>query len=392
MFMFGIKKSDLDKIIPLVVPDDFAHMPILGHIHFLVSAKGVDLAATSLDWTKRHVLPATVTEFKAKDKKKEIAVSVHFKEFKKLLGLLPKGDDLTLSWVNDTLSIHFATGKLHIVTLETDSVRDLLDMPSGPLLATVPTADFKELIDSVKYAVCKDDTKYNLTNVFIRTERKTKTLRSCATNGHRLALHTVKAEQGARIADGIMFSRELISILPGFTGKEITIHRFRVMDKDKDKKPYIKLEQVVFACGPYSVWQKTSDRGLFPDVSRVLPTDDGVTTRAKVDPAKMVPVLKRASAIGTEKFKGAMLTFDKGKGAQLQVSVSNPMSGTGLVENVACDYQEQQEPVDFRINSLYLIDALNQCGGAATINIKSPEIPIKIVSGNDTMVVMPMRL
>jgi DNA polymerase III sliding clamp (beta) subunit (PCNA family) len=422
MFELTIKKTDLERILPLVIPLKTNTMPVLTCIHFIVTNRTADIAATSLDWTKRHILPATITKYQAEPQKvtfegktrvvipKEIAISVPFDRFKKLLGLLPKGDAVTLSWDKYILSLIYKTGKLTMPTLDTTEIRELLDMPVGGNLAVIPTDDFKTLINSVKYALSKDETKYNLQNVQIITSPRTSTLRSAATDGHRMALHTIKSS--SNLPDGILFDGTLISSLPGFTGKEIVISRWQKIEK-KDvkqllktaspagapakyrtiKKDVVTQERLVFRSGDYSIWQShgnNSNKGTFPEIDRVIPPDSQTTTKFKIDPVKLDPVNKRAMGIGSGKFKGMCLALDKAKG--LNISASDPNEGLAMDEDVPCQFLAQAQPVTFRLNANYLADVLAQAKGPMTFQVADELKPLKITCGNDTAIIMPMRL
>jgi DNA polymerase-3 subunit beta len=365
LFSLNIKRENLEKILPLLAVERSPSMPVLECLYFIAGKGKLSLASTNLTVWKRHDVQADV-------KGKGVA-AVNFAKFKKFLSLIPKGDDINLHWSDHSfMTFLYPKGKLELAGIGEDI--PCTDIPKGEAVATLPTADFLQAVNAVKYAVATDLTKYNLTNVWLQTPAKTAKLRAAATDGHRMALHEINVSTEGRIPDGLFIHGDMLSVLNGFTGDKMQI------TKDGDK--------YIFRSGPFTVWENVSDCGQFPEVDRVTPQGKG-SCRVKVSPVEIIPTIMRGVEIASEKFAGMKCTFIP-DASQIEINVNNPALGV-LTEMVGATYLNKS-PIAMRLNGRYLLDMFKRVDGPAVIDVYHDTHPIKITAGNDTAVIMPMRV
>src|SRR5437867_6285948 len=193
----SIKREDLTKGLYLVqgVVERRNTVPILANVMIEPAAEALALTATDMEIGVRVEVAAHV--------KKKGAVTLNARKLYEIAREVP-GDEVVLKsnqagWV-DVLS---GRSKFKIVSL------DVKDFPQLPLGADAPqgvtlriaTGTLREMIDRTLFAVSSDETRFNLSGVFLASG-EAESLRMVATDGHRLAM-VERRVPGPRLERGV---------------------------------------------------------------------------------------------------------------------------------------------------------------------------------------------
>jgi DNA polymerase-3 subunit beta len=236
------------------------------------------------------------------------------------------------------------------------------------------------MIDKTSYAICHDETKYNLNGVFIKAqeENNRQILRMVATDGHRLSI--AEKEFSGKIDNelqkGVIFPKKGVFELKKMTEEEENDIMISFLDNNA----------VVKKGNTYVVMRLVD--GEFPDYTRVMPVNNDKVI--KINREVFFHSLRRMSILSSEKFKG--IKFDI-KAGSMEISASNPELGEAR-EEIDLDYAG--EPLTVRFNARYLIDVLTVLEDEfVEMDLRdelSPAIMRPAASTDFRSVIMPMRL
>jgi DNA polymerase-3 subunit beta len=222
--------------------------------------------------------------------------------------------------------------------------------------------------------MAQQDVRYYLNGLLLETSAKS--LRSVATDGHRLALCDVELPEGAKSGQQVIVPRKGVLELQRLLGNE-----------EQALAVAIGLNHVRVQIGDIRFTSKLID-GRFPEYGRVIPNDPPrVVTAVRED---LRQALQRAAILSNEKYRGIRFAV---KPNALTIQSHNPEQEEAEVE-VEVNYEGEDLEIGFNVN--YLLDAL-----AA---VEGPEVQIGLTDGNSSclirsvadagsrFVVMPMRL
>jgi len=239
----------------------------------------------------------------------------------------------------------------------------------------------KAMIEKTSYAICNDDTKYNLNGLFTKVETTPagdQVLKMVATDGHRLSIANgkLKGTAGPELLKGVILPKKGIYELKKITEEDSGTLLFGFMDNSA----------VIKRGDSYMVMRLVD--GDFPDYNRVIPeANDRII---KVNKEEFVHSVRRMAILSSEKFKGILLEISA---SSIKISSSNPELGDAMEE---LDVVYGGEPLAVRFNARYLLDVL---GVAETEYVEmkfkdelSPSIIVPEKSDSFLAVIMPMRL
>jgi DNA polymerase-3 subunit beta len=370
---FIIKREDLVRGLYLVqgVVERRTTQPILSNVLLEPVEGGIALTATDLEVGLRCTVPAQVR------KKGSATVSA-----RKLYEISREvvAEEVTIKtqqagWVE----VLAGRSKFKIVSL------DAKEFPEFPLRGDPSTTGvsirltsslLREMIDRTLFAVSSDDTRLNLSGVFLTTGEKG-TLRMVATDGHRLAmvdrkLGEVSLERGVILPrKGLAEARKLLDEAPD---AELTL-----MVSSKDLR----------MTSPTMSFFMRLLEAEFPDYRQVIPAGTRIRVRANRD--DFLAALRRISLLASERSRGVKLSIEKGR---LEISASNPDQGEAS-EDIEVAYGGEALSIGF--NARYLMDVLGVHGEGEVVELAlTDEVgPGVLRSSQDpdfTYVVMPMRL
>ena len=238
---------------------------------------------------------------------------------------------------------------------------------------TVAQNEFKKLIEFTQFAMASQDVRYYLNGMYF--EASGNTLRSVATDGHRLASCSIELAQ--------TFEEQSV-IVP----RKGVIELVKLLDNDQASLTIqIGQNNLRAIIDGYIFTTKLVD-GRFPDYRRVIPRNGDKELISGRETLKQA--FSRAAILSNEKFRGVRLTLSENL---LQITANNP-EREEAEEYIDVNYQSADLEIGFNVS--YVLDVLN--------TLKSDQVKITFSSSdnsaliesidddNSLYVLMPMRL
>ena len=293
---------------------------------------------------------------------------------------LSDGVDVELDHDAGAERLHIRSGRsrFSLACLARDEFPSLSD-GAFPCQFRLETAVMKKMIDKTRFAISTEETRYYLNGIYlhIREGDGLSYLSAVATDGHRLALASDEAPQGASSMTGSILPRKAVGEL-----------RKLLEDTEQDFMDVsVSESRIRFVFDDVKLSTKLID-GTFPDYERVIPSDnDRVLT---IDPVHFSRAVDRVATVSFEKTRAVKLSLGS---KRLELSVTSPDSGSA-VEELEVDYDAGDLEIGF--NARYLLDINAQLDKQeARFEFKDSASPTVIRSGDDDgllFVLMPMRV
>ncbi|HEU0264517.1 MAG TPA: DNA polymerase III subunit beta [Geobacterales bacterium] len=347
-------------------------MPILSNVLIEATESKIELTATDLEVGMNSSYPATII--------KPGKLTVSAKKLYEIIKELPDQEIHVASRDNDWIDISCGRSHFSIVGLSPTEFPYFPRIQDDHFLV-LSGATIAAMIERTMFAICHDETKYNLNGVFTRLEGEgeNQLLKFVATDGHRLAIADapLTGNGAEELKKGIILPRKGIMELKKLAeegGSQEILLGFM------DNSAVLKKGELV-------VVMRLVD-GEFPDYNRVVPAGNDKTLRANRD--DLIHALKRMAILSSEKYKGIKLEV---KEQVVEISSSNPELGEAR-EEVEVTYNGG--PITIRFNARYLIEALQVVAEEQVqLAIKDELSPALIMPASGTgflSVIMPMRL
>jgi len=370
--------ADLKRATALLarVADRKSTMPILAHALIRVDAEGTTLAATDLNVTAIVRLPWRGTSG---------GFTVPAKGLADIVKRLPSEEcEITRKGM---LGLVVTSGSLASV-LHGIPDRDFPKVPSDEGLAwhACNAEVFADSLESVAYAVCKDETRFHLNGIKYECpdgEHAT----FVATDGHRLAL-TRAALSGAPTAGVIIPSKgatEIVKVLRGKWSGDVC-------------DVAIKGNALFVRYGAVTLAVKLID-AQFPPYMQVIPKE--YNRLATIERKPLIEALKRAALVCTET-RGVKLSFASGK---VTLPSDDPDVGEASESLTAeSEWCESGATAAIGVNARYMLETLGEIDCKhVTLAFNAELDPILVrstehavsYSRNDSphlAVIMPMRI
>jgi len=373
---FEIERESLLRALQRVqsIVDRKNTIPILSHLLIESADDHVVFSATDLEVGIRFRLPAKVF--------KSSKVAVPAKSLYEIVRELPN-DSLVRLQVFDNFWVELLSGKSVFKLVGQDS-DEFPQLPQVNKKKAVKLASprFSEMIDHTIFAVSNDQTRYDLSGVFLeQLKSKGKVyLRMVATDGHRLSMMDQELEdiKDVYLDQGVILPRKGLTELRRILNEE---ESFFCCLMDNNAVFWNPSEQV-------QLFMRLLD-GEFPDYTPVIPQNNDKRVIVKRD--QLLNSLKRISVLSLEHSRSVKFHFEKGK---LKLSSSNPKLGEGK-EDVDIDYGGDKVEIGF--NAGYFIDILNAMDDQDNIvmemtDILSPSVIKGTKFDGSLNIVMPMQL
>ena len=340
-------------------------MPILANV--LLSAKGGRLAVTATDLEVELVATSEV------DVQRNGEITVPGRKLLDICRALPEGAEISLTLDAEKMSVRSRKSRFTLSTLPASEFPTVDEINAQQSLR-VPQKEFRRLLEKTSFSMAQQDVRYYLNGLLLETSAKS--LRSVATDGHRLALCDVELSDGAKPGQQVIVPRKGVLELQRILGNEEQILEVA-----------IGLNHVRVQVGDIRFTSKLID-GRFPEYSRVIPNNPPrLVTAVRED---LRQALQRAAILSNEKYRGIRFAV---KPNALTIQSHNPEQEEAE-EEVEVGYDGEDLEIGFNVN--YLLDALAAVEGA--------EVHIGLTDGNSSclirsaadpgsrFVVMPMRL
>ncbi|MDD2851242.1 MAG: DNA polymerase III subunit beta [Desulfuromonadaceae bacterium] len=371
---FKIDKEQFMKALQKIqgIIEKRTSMPILSNVLLEAQEGSLFVTATDLEVGMKSSYAADVTV--------PGKITVSAKKLYEIVKELPNQPILFLSKDNDWVEIKCGKVQFNIVGLSSDEFPYFPEVKEENLFE-IETSLLRGMIERTSYAICTDETKYNLNGIFIKVEVNsdgTNGLRMVSTDGHRLSIASgqLKGNPGPELLKGVILPKKGIYEMKKVTDEEGGTLMFGFLDNS-----------AVLKKGDSYMVMRLVD-GEFPDYNRVIPT--GNTRIVTVNKEDFSHSVRRMAILSSEKFKGIMLEIVSGG---IKISSSNPELGDAM-EELDVDYTG--EPIAVRFNARYLLDVLS-VAETEKIEMKfkdelSPSILVPENSDTFLAVIMPMRL
>jgi DNA polymerase-3 subunit beta len=347
-------------------------MPILSNVLLEAGESGLMVTATDLEVGMKSTYPATVITAGK--------ITVGAKKLFEIVKEFPNKEITFSSKENDWVEIKCGKVHFNIVGLSSE------EFPYFPLikednLFEIAGSLLRGMIDKTSFAICNDDTKYNLNGLFTKveiSENGKHHLKMVATDGHRLSIANgaFEGKTGAELENGVILPKKGILELKKITEEDNGTLLFGFMDNNA----------VIKQSDSYMVMRLVD--GEFPDYKRVIPASNDRIIVINKD--NFTHSVRRMAILSSEKFKGIMLEISQNN---IKISSNNPELGDAMEE---IDITYGGEPFTVRFNARYLLDVL-AITDTENIEMKfrdelSPSIITPENSDSYLAVIMPMRL
>lgn len=346
-------------------------MPILANVLIEASNNKMFITATDLEVGMKSSYDAVISE--------EGKITVSAKKLYEILKELPETDVYFSTRENDWVDLQCGKARFNIVGLSSEEF-PYLPKTDNLNQISLGSSTLNELVEKTAFAICQDETKYNLNGIFFTTSLKESTpfLKLVATDGHRLSLaeSPLTGTLESFLEKGVILPRKGIYEIRRLTEDNTG----EVLLSFVDNNAVLKKDDTV-------IIMRLVD-GEFPDYTRVIPVNnDRIVTIDRMD---FLHSLKRMSILSSDKFKGVKLDIQTGA---MEISANNPELGEAH-ETMEINYEGENTSV--RFNARYLIDVLSIIREEKVeLQLRDEHSPAILRPGqsHDFMsVVMPMRL
>jgi DNA polymerase-3 subunit beta len=341
-------------------------LPILGNVLVNADETGkVTFTATDMEVEVKTQIDANIET--------QGAVTVPAKKFFDICRALPTDSELKFETKEEKITIRSGKSRFLLAT------QPATDFPSiGTFESFVdfelPASTLKGLLEGTQFAMAHQDVRYYLNGLLF--ELREDTIRSVATDGHRLALCNRAAPIGQTETRQIIVPRKGVVEISRMIG-------------DSDEKVAITVGEnhMRVTTARQSLTTKLVD-GRFPDYERVIPRAGEKNVFA--DRELLRAGLARASILSNEKFRGVRVALSKN---QLTAIAHNPEQEEAE-EEIEVEYDGEALEIGFNVS--YLLDVLSV--------LDCVKVQVDFIDSNSSClirdpddkqalyVVMPMRL
>jgi DNA polymerase-3 subunit beta len=335
MLALKIKKDELARGVgqTSAVADKRSALPLLSNILLEAEEGRLRLSATDMEISFQGIYPAEVDT--------PGRLTVPARPFNDLVRNVPTEEVKLVEDANFTLI--FSAGPYNDRILGADPN----DFPAMPPVDDIPFLDFsgrdlQGVIDRTIYSVSKDDTRYNISGIFMeKVEYEGRpNLRLVSTDGHRLNLAGLYTPDLAKL-----------DLPKGVLAPSKGLGALRKMTEGAETVRLGFSGESLVARNQNSVLVMRLQDGRFPDYNLVLPKDNH--RHLLVDRRELLEALKHVDIMcpGGE-YKVVKLTLEPGR---LVVSTVNPNRGEA---KAALEAEYEGELLEIGLNPKYCQEAL----------------------------------
>jgi DNA polymerase-3 subunit beta len=366
-----VRKNDLLRELQLFqgIVERKNTIPILANVLLDASDNEVRFLATDLEVGLRSKCAATVS--------KPGSLTLPAKKLYEIVKALPD-TDIRIS--QDKSGVKVAADRFDS-RMQTLPREDFPSLPQsgGAATATIPSSAMKEMVGKTQFAITGEDTRFFLNGAQFVLRPDSMSL--VATDGHRLALVTVKRDGKAKNDVD-----ENKAILPKKTLGELG----RLLGEGDGDITYERGENhMFFEVGGRTLISRMID-GQFPAYERVIPK--GNDKHIEFERDRLTNAVKRVALLANERSRSVKFQIDKGK---VDVTSSSPELGEAH-ETLPVEYTGAAMQICF--NAQYVLDFLS----AVTTDVVALELkdevsqavmmPVGAEGYDYTYVIMPMRV
>ncbi|NIY84551.1 DNA polymerase III subunit beta [Vibrio hepatarius] len=340
-------------------------LPILGNLLLKVEDNVLSMTATDLEVE----LISRVTlegDFEAG------SVTVPSRKFLDICRGLPDDSIITFVLEGDRVQVRSGRSRFSLSTLPASDFPNIEDWQSEVEI-TLTQAELRGVIEKTQFSMANQDVRYYLNGMLFEIDGST--LRSVATDGHRMAVSQTQL--------GADFAQNQI-IVP----RKGVLELVKLMDAPEQPVTLqIGSSNVRAEVNNFVFTSKLVD-GRFPDYRRVMPQQTTKTLEAGCDELRQA--FSRAAILSNEKFRGVRVNL---AGSEMRITANNPEQEEA---EEMLDVTFEGEAIEIGFNVSYVLDVLNtlRCE-KVRISMSDANASALIENADDDSalyVVMPIRL
>ncbi|WP_050920112.1 DNA polymerase III subunit beta [Vibrio campbellii] len=340
-------------------------LPILGNLLLKVEENVLSMTATDLEVE----LVSKVTlerDFEAG------SITVPSRKFLDICRGLPDDSIITFVLEGDRVQVRSGRSRFSLATLPANDFPNIEDWQSE-VEVSLTQSDLRTLIEKTQFSMANQDVRYYLNGMLFEIDGTT--LRSVATDGHRMAVSQTQL--------GADFAQKQI-IVPRKGVQELV----KLMDAPE--------QPVVLQIGSSNVRAEVNNfiftsklvDGRFPDYRRVLPQSTNKTLETGCDELRQA--FSRAAILSNEKFRGVRVNL---AGSEMRITANNPEQEEA---EEMLDVTFEGDAIEIGFNVSYVLDVLNtlRCDNVR-VSMSDANASALIENADDDSamyVVMPIRL
>jgi DNA polymerase III subunit beta len=364
-----VRKADLLRELQLFqgIVERKNTIPILANVLMDATGNEVRLAATDLEVGLRSRCKADVA--------RSGSLTLPAKKLFEIIKALPE-TDVRIEEEKGGVKVAAERFDSRIMTMPKDDFPALPE-GSGTAEATLPREAIRQMVAKTQFAITGEDTRYFLNGALFVLRPLEMSL--VATDGHRLALVTVKREGGSGTDESKI-------ILP----KKTLLELGRLLGEGEETVRFEKGENhLFFEIGGRVLISRTID-GQFPAYERVIPKNNDKSITFERD--RLTNAVKRVALLSNERSRAVRFQIEPG-----QVIVTSNSSEFGEAkEALPVEYGGAALTICF--NAQYVIDFLSAVESEHVSLDFKDEMSQAVMKpvGSDgydyTYVIMPMRI
>lgn len=365
---FEISREALLKPLQLVagVVEKRQALPVLSNVLLVADQDRLALTGTDLEVELSASVPLL-------DNAEPGEVTVPGKKLMDICKSLPDKSLIEFSLVDSRVEVKTGRSRFVLSSLPASDFPNIKDIGKATQIR-MKQADLRKAIDRTSFAMAQQDVRYYLNGMLV--EVKDQSLRTVATDGHRLATCVVDAQESTTAPIQVIIPRKGI----------LELNKL-VADPEAEVVVEISNNHIRAAAGDYVFTSKLVD-GKFPDYERVIPKNG---TRVMLGNRQdLKQVFHRTAILSNEKYRRVRLLME---GDTLQVIANNPEQEQAE-ESIGVEYQAEAMEISFNVS--YLLDVLSVLDSQDIKVTMSDSLSSALVEAGDTSealyVVMPMRL
>jgi DNA polymerase-3 subunit beta len=351
-------------------------IPILGNVLLRVapstgSGGELTLRATDLDSQASATVPcagATSAETTLP------AASLH-----DIVRKLPEGAEIALSGDDREWKVAAGRSTFRLPCLPASDFPEMA-AADGMTEFQLPAEALKRMIDTVRFAVSTEETRYYLNGIHWhrgQNDAGEPILVAVATDGHRLSRLPLPLPEPLDLPP-VILSRRMIDQLA------------KILPEKGDVEVGLSAAKVSFRFDHVALVSKLVD-GTFPDYNRVVPSGNG--NRFTVDRQALFAGIDRVTTISSERGRAVKFSFADG---EVKLACSNPDSGSA--EEIVAASCLAGAPVEIGFNGRYCLDMLSAAASENVVfelgDAGAPALirPEPSDDASPFFVIMPMRV
>jgi len=353
----------------------------LSHIKLVVKNNELELVATDSDMYLTQKIFVQAFE--------EGEITVSTKTLTEIIKKIPDKDIIiTVITETEQLEICSKNCTFSLLTLPGEQFPMVEEVTVGSILK-IPCRDLAKIIDSTKFSVSTEETRYNLNGIYLHVTNTEQGHKFCAasTDGHRLSVSSIEI-------DSII--EEFGVIVPRKTVEEILKIIKDPKNAQSDIEICLSINRIKFICNNIIMISKIID-GTFPNYLSFIPVENN--HKLTVNPKLLADAIDRVATITVDKFRAIKVKLARDK---IEITASGEAKGAANEVIVAsqeadnlCIFDSENELL-IGFNPKYLTDVLEATkfkqvelyfsDASSPTLIKVPE------SANDIFVIMPVKV